>query len=390
MSLKSRKEYLRKMRERYTQAKNRKEKSRILDEVVDVLGYHRKHAIQVLNGKTTLFSTTKRLRKRPRKYLQASSVIEKVWEALDYPCAERLKPVLLSTAEHLAAHGSIVLTNEIREQLEKISRSTLSRRISQWRSPKPKKKTFSQARALSKLRSEIPVEVYHWDEKRPGALEIDLVEHNGGSSLGHFAYTLTVVDIVTGYSRRRALLGRSQNAVFNELKQILSEWPYQPWGLHSDNGSEFLNNQLYRFCKEQNIHFTRSRPYRKNDNAHVEQKNRQFVREIVGYERYDTPDDVAWLNQVYACLDPYANFFLPMRKVVLKERNGAKIRKKFDNAKTPFQRLIEAEVLSPQKQVELEEKRQAINLLDLRHKLESLINQGPSAHTQFHNDLVYA
>ena len=183
------------------------------------------------------------------------------------------------------------------------------------------RRTLPHQKPGSSLRSQIPVDRYAWNESRPGALEVDLVEHNGGSSLGHFAYTLTVVD-VTGYSHRRAVLGRGQAGVFRELNAILGDWPSSVWGLHTDNGNEFLNDQLTRFCREQGLSFTRSRPYRKNNNAHAEQKNRQYVREIVGYERYDTPQAVSWLNRIYACLDPYANLFLPMRKVIAKECRG--------------------------------------------------------------------
>ncbi|WP_459874571.1 DDE-type integrase/transposase/recombinase, partial [Calditerricola satsumensis] len=169
-----------------------------------------------------------------------------------------------------------------------------------------------------------------WNESRPGALEIDLVEHNGGDSSGQFACTLSVTDMVTGYSRRQAILGKSQKAVFAALESILSQWPTAVHTLHSDNGSEFLNHHLLRFCKQKGIAFMRSRPYRKNDNPHVEQKNRQFVREIVGYARYDTQEAVEWLNAVYALLDPYANLFLPTRKVVEKSYEGKRIRKRFD------------------------------------------------------------
>lgn len=377
MSLATRKEYMFNMRERYLKAKTRKEKSQILDEVVKVTGYHRKHAIQVLNSKTTLFHPKVIKRRKSQRYLQSMPIIQKVWEALDYPCAERLHPVLLATADHLARHGELVLSDHIREELSRISQATLARRIKTWRSPKPKKKSFSQSRALSHLRSQVPVETYPWDEQKAGALEIDLVEHNGGSSIGHFAYTLTVVDMVTGFSRRRALLGKSQKAVFEALTVILNEWPFQPWGLHSDNGSEFLNHHLIRFCKKQRLRFTRSRPYCKNDNPHAEQKNRQFVREVVGYERYDTPEAVTWLNDVYAVLDPYANFFLPMRKVVAKQRQGAKMKKRYDQAKTPFVRLVEKGVLSPEKQKTWMQKRQALNPLKMHESLETLLARGP-------------
>lgn len=373
----SRREYLNIMCQRYRQAVSREEKSRVIEEVISVLGYHRKYAIQILNNRP---STTRNVvrRKRPLQYQEALPVIQLVWEALDYPCAERLHPVLLPTAELLAIHGELSLTPHVRQQLAQISRATLARRLAKWRSPKANR-ALPHHKSGSRLRSQVPVNRYDWDETRPGALEIDLVEHNGGSSLGHFAYTLTVVDVVTGYSRRRALLGRSQTAVFRELKTILGEWPFWPWGLHTDNGSEFLNNHLVRFCRENNLVFTRSRPYRKNDNAHAEQKNRQYVREIVGYERYDTPEDVAWLNQVYACLDTYVNLFLPLRKVIAKERKGARVRKSFDTARTPLQRLIEAGVLEDYTRARLEYQRQTMNPLQLHRQLERLLAQGPSS-----------
>ncbi len=298
MSLKSRREYLASMRERYAQAKTRTQKSQIIDEIVATLGYARKYAITVLRHapKATARRHTK---PRKRKYEAAMPVIQLIWEALDYPCAERLHPVLLSTAEQLAAHGELTLTEEIRSQLASISRPTLARRIASWRKPGAKK-IPTAAKSLSKVRAEVPVDTYRWDEQRPGALEVDLVEHNGGSSVGHFAYTLSVVDVVTGYSRRRAILGRGQKAVLEALQLILDQWPGPVWGLHIDNGSEFLNHHLLLFARARSLELTRSRPYKKNDNAHVEQKNRVLVREIVGYERYDTPEHVQWLNTVYA------------------------------------------------------------------------------------------
>ncbi|MDN5362081.1 MAG: hypothetical protein PWP70_1128 [Moorella sp. (in: firmicutes)] len=204
------------------------------------------------------------------------------------------------------------------------------------------------------------------------------MEHNGGAAIGHFGYILSVVDAVSGYSRRRALLGRGQAGVLRELKLILSEWPFHPWGLHSDNGSEFLNDQLLRFCKTNNLTFTRSRPYRKNDNPHVEHKNHQFVREIVGYERYDTPEAITWLNNVYACLDICANLFLPMRKVIAKERRGAHVHKSYDVAKTPFERLKEAGVLEAKVLAQLEQQLQNTSPLALHKELEDLIAMGPA------------
>ncbi|MHB9146005.1 MAG: hypothetical protein ACYC5Y_11790 [Symbiobacteriia bacterium] len=193
----------------------------------------------------------------------------------------------------------------------------------------------NQSRPAPGIYAAVPIDRYSWNETRPGALEIDLVEHNGGSSSGHFAYTLDVVDIVTGWSARRAVLGRGQAGIFAALQWLVERWPFPIWALRSDNGSEFISAFLLQFSRQHAYQFSRSRPYKKNDNAHVEQKNRQLVREVVGYARYDSPAEVAWLNQVYDCLDPYANLYLPSRKVVGKARDGAHVRKTYDTAQTP-------------------------------------------------------
>lgn len=374
MSTKSRHEYMNTMRQRYQKTSSRAEKTEIINEVVKVLGYHRKYVTTALNQLPASPKSSVK-RHRPLKYLEAMPVIQLVWESLDYPCAERLRPVLLSTAENLARHNELGLTEEICEQLSVISQATLARRIAKWHSPK---QALPRYKPNNKIKSEVPIDIYAWDEQKPGAIEIDLVEHNGGSTLGHFAYTLNVVDIVTGYSRRRAVLGKGQKGVFKELKLILSQWPHYIWALHSDNGNEFLSDHLVRFCKETGLEFSRSRPYRKNDNPHVEQKNRQLVREMVGYERYDTAEKVAWLNEVYDLLDAYVNLFLPMRKVVFKERKGAKTKKSYDLARTPFQRLTDKEILSAEKESALLEQYQNLNPLALHRQLESLLAKGAS------------
>jgi len=375
MSTQSRREYLNSMKKRYLETKSKDEKTKIINEVIELLGYHRKYVITALNNHP-VYLKPKRNRNRPLKYLEAMPVIESVWEALDYPCAERLHPVLFETAKQLAKHNELGLNPTISEQLQLISRATLARRLAKWRSPK---RTLPQAKPDFKIRRQVPIGIYNWDEQRPGALEVDLVEHNGGSALGHFACTLSVVDIVTGYSRRRAVLGKGQKGVFTEIENILKSWPFAVWGFHSDSGGEFINDHLYRFCKKTGLDFTRSRPYRKNDNAHVEQKNRQFVREIVGYERYDSPEEVSWLNEVYALLDPYVNLFLPMRKIVFKERQGAKIKKRYDIAKTPFKRLIDKEVVTDETKTSLLTQYQSLNPLAIHRQIEMLLARGPVA-----------
>jgi hypothetical protein len=374
MSLFSRREYLRVMRKRYRMATTRQEKGRILSEVEATCGYHRKYAIRVLADVHESLPPRRR-RSRKRQYIEALPIIQVVWEALDYPCAERLHPVLLQTAEQLEAHGELRLSPPVREQLAQISRATLARRLATLPSPKPRRLVAPPKPGIIR-QTAVPIGRYPWDEAKPGALEIDLVEHNGGNSSGHFAYTLSVVDVVTYWSRRKAVLGRGQRGVHQALSELLQEWPYPIWGLHSDNGTEFLNDMIVRFAQGLGLKFSRSRPYKKNDNPHVEQRNRQFVRDIVGYERYDTPEQVEWLNHVYAVLDPYANLFLPTRKVIAKERNGVRVRKKYDTAKTPYSRAIEAAVLSNDTKREFDDWLKRNSPLALHRQLEKLLDQG--------------
>ena len=375
MSLGSRREYLGVMRARYAEAKSRREKSRILDEIQSALGYARKHAIAVMHPKPP--RCAKPRKPRPQRYQAAMPVIQLVWEALDYPCAERLHPVLLSTAQQLAHHGELRLTAEIEHDLQNISRATLARRISRWQRPSARRVPTGR-RLASRLRSDIPVQSYAWNEERPGALEIDLVQHDGGSALGHFAYTLSVVDVVTGYSRRRAVLGRGQAGVLDALRRIVEEWPYTVWAIHSDNGSEFINGHLQAFVREQGLQYTRSRPYQKNDNPHVEQKNRFLVREVVGYSRYDTPQDVTWLNTVYQWLDVYANACLPMRKLIQKTREEGRVRKRYDQAATPVQRMLNARILPASSHAAWERWILSLNPLQMHRQLETLVAQGSS------------
>lgn len=378
MSIQTRREYVETMRTRYQNARSRQEKTAIADELVATTQYHRKHAIRVL--KTGFSATPRKSAMRAGTYVKVLPTIAILWEALDYCCAERLHPQLVPLADQLVHHGVLQLPPEIRQQLESISRSTLARRLSEMPSPNPRRR-LSRPRPGS-LVSGVPIDRYAWDEGRPGALEVDLVEHGGGASHGHYAYTLSVVDIVSGWSRRQAVMGRGQKGVFEALSLILDTWPTVVWGLHSDNGSEFLNGHLKRYTTEREISFTRSRPYQKNDNAHVEQRNGQYVRQVVGYARYDAPEAVDWLNDIYALLDPYANLILPSMKVTSKVRNGAKVRKTYDTARSPLQRLVDNEALNPEAQVFLEAQARAINPLTHRRELEDLIERGPYAPTE--------
>lgn len=377
--MKARREYVKAMRKRYRAAVGRAAKGALLDELVGVAGYGRKYAVTLMNQQPSKRSGTGRKRSgRPRAYQHCLSVIEVAWEALDYCCAERLHPQLLPLAAALARHGEVEVPLEAREELERISRATLARRLAEL--PRGKPRLVRSAPHPSRmLQSQVQVDRYRWNESRAGALEIDLVEHNGSSTGGHYVCTLSVVDVVTGWSARRAVMGKSQAVVLEALEELLACWPSEVWALHSDNGSEFLSRHLLRYCQARDVTFHRSRPYRKNDNAHVEQKNRQLVREVVGYERIDTPAGLAWLNALYDVLHVYANLVLPSLKVISKIRTGSKVSKRYDTARTPLDRLLALDAVLADRVDELMRLQESLNPLELRRTLDRLQRQDPQA-----------
>jgi len=378
LTVAAQREYVQVMRERYARAVGRAAKGAVLDEIERVLGWHRKHAIRAL-ARVPLREPRVR-RGRPRQYLACLSAIERVWETLDYCCAERLQPHLLRVAQDLVRCGELEAPTEVLEELGRISRATVARRIAELPRSKPRRPPVAP-HPQRLLKTAVPTGRFAWDETRPGALEVDLVEHNGGSSSGHYAATLSVVDVVSGWSRRRAVLGKSQAVVHEALERLLNEWPTRVWGLHSDNGAEFLNNHLVRYCRRHAIEYHRSRAYRKNDNAHVEQKNRQLVREIVGYARYDQLADVHWLNGVYELLDVYVNLVLPSQKLIGKTRDGAKFRKRYDTARTPLERLTGLDAIEPQRHAELDAHRNGLNPLAVKRDLDARLERRTSTPT---------
>jgi len=382
LGVSSRREYTKAMRERYQRA-SRRERGELLDEMVEVAGYTRKHAITLLNQAEPVTPRPSRPRSgRPRAYRHSLPAIELAWEALDYCCAQRLHPQLVPLTESLARHGELRLTLEARTELARMSRATLARRLAEMPARKPKQ-VPAGPHPNRVARSLVPVDKYVWDEERPGALEVDLVEHSDGRR-GHHAYTLSVVDVVSGWSRRKAVMGKSQAVVFEALHEILGQWPSGVWAVHSDNGSEFLGQLLIKYCQAASTLYHRSRPYQKNDNAHVEQKNRQYVREIIGYERIDNQCGLDWLNAIYQRLDTYANLFLPSLKLIEKTRNGSKVKKTYDTARTPLARLRQLDAIDAQRLASLDKQLHDINPLALRRTLDTLRAQDPHTYKPTH------
>ncbi|MBI2218557.1 MAG: DDE-type integrase/transposase/recombinase [Candidatus Rokubacteria bacterium] len=332
----TKREYLAAIYGRYRHA-TRSEKGRILDEFCEVTGYHRKYALRRLNRPAALDGLRRR---RVRAATYGPAVIEAlrvIWEAAGYPWSVRLKaalPLWLPWArrrQHLSAtvcaHLTRISARQIDRRLAGVKR-TLKRR------------QYGRTRPGTLLKHHIPLKTDHWDVTTPGFTELDLVAHCGSRADGEFAHSLNVTDIHTTWVETRAVLGKSEIAVQQALEAIRQVLPFRLRGIDSDNGSEFINNHLYRYCQAQEIQFTRGRPYKKDDNAHIEQKNWTHVRKLVGYGRYDTPAALAALNDLYAHeLGLLQNLFLPSVKLVRKERIGARVRRRYDAPRTPLERV---------------------------------------------------
>jgi len=285
MRLEDRRKYLKVMKRRYVEAK-RKERSELLSEMERVTGMHRKSLTRLLHAGS--LDRQKRRTPRSRSYgPEVESVIVRVWESRDYICAERLTPGLLRMAQHLAGFGEIRLTGKLEEQLAQVSRATVGRILRAHRSRKARLPQKGAERA-NQVTKGVPMKRIAWDTSEPGHFEVDLVHHGGESTAGEYGYTLQLIDVATGWSERVALLGRGQRAMRVGLEQVLARLPFAVVELHPDNGGEFFNVHLVAFWKEKvvGVQLSRSRPYQKNDNRLVEQKNDTLVRQYLpGYAR---------------------------------------------------------------------------------------------------------
>jgi Integrase core domain len=334
----TRHELVRAVSERYRTSVSAKEKGRILDEFVALSGYHRKHAIRVLNGFTgTTASTTRgRLRLYDEAVRQALIVF---WEASDRICGKRLKPLLPVLLPALEGHGHVKLDPTVRAQLLAVSAATIDRMLSGARAAAGGRR--SRAKTTPAVRRRVPVRTFaDWHEPAPGFVEADLVVHCGESMAGSFASTLVLTDIASGWTECIALLVREASLIVDALDRLRVTLPFPLRGIDTDNGSEFINELLITFCTDHGIKFTRSRPYRKNDQAWVEQKNGSVVRRLVGYGRLEGVASGDALARLYSASRLFVNFFQPSFKLAKKERVGAHVRKRYHAPETPCARLL--------------------------------------------------
>jgi len=344
-------EYTEAVRGRYFRA-SKKEKGGILNEFTSVTRYHRKAAIRLLRRGNLPRANKKR--GRPRQYDAAVvDALKVLWEATDRLCSKRLYPFLPELVKILRRHGDKSMTAEIEAELCRISPSSIDRRLRPYRRLGGRR-SFTTTKPGSWLKSSIPIRTFaDWEDERPGFLEVDLVSHCGESTEGFYLTSLSTVDIASAWVECVGVWGKGQERVGAAVHRIRRRLPLPMLGLDSDNGGEFINEHLYRYCQREGITFTRSRSYKKNDSCYVEQKNWSVVRRLVGYDRYSSRAALEALNRVYDLLRLYVNFFQPVMKLVSKTRHGAKVHKVYDTARTPYQRLLEAGVLTEAKRQEL-------------------------------------
>jgi len=373
MSPQTRRELLKAVRPRYRQA-GRQEKERILDEFVAITGYHRKYAIQLLNHGAAPDPGKKR--KRRRTYTsQVRAALRTIWEILDRPCGKRLQPYLPEIVQVLERHRELVLEPQTKTLLLQMSRSTIDRALVEARR-QPRRRTRGTTKPGSLLKDHIPVRTYTpWNEQRPGFIEIDLVAHSGDSTGGEYLCSLNAVDVATGWTETVAIANKGQVATFAGLLHIRQQLPMPLLGIDSDNGAEFINAHLLRYCQQEHITFTRCRPYKKNDQAHIEQKNWSVVRRLVGYDRYQSPQALDQLQALYPVLRLYLNFFQPMLKLIGKERLGSQVRKRYDEARTPYQRILETQEVPQAIKDELRTIYLTLNPVRLRRQIESILHR---------------
>jgi hypothetical protein len=375
MSVDERRKYLKLVVPRYVKAR-RAERSKLLTEMREVTGLHRKSLLRLMHM-PSLERAPRRRRFRRRRYGAAvAEVVQVVWESLDYVCAERLTPALLPTARQLAQWEELVLTLEVEGALRTISRATVQRLLQHFQQDTPKLPR-RKPQPPNRLLRDVPMERLWWATSTPGSFEADLVHHCGPVAAGDYIHSLQLVDIATGWSERVAVFGRSQAAMVEAFGRVRARLPFSINHLHPDNGSEFFNDHLIRYFGEEitGLRLSRSRPYRKNDNRFVEQKNATLVRAYTGYERLDSRRQCAALDNLYDLLWVYNNLFQPVLHLVGKEVVDGKLHRKWDQAQTPYQRLLASGVPSPKQEVRLASLYTGTNPRQLRKAIYQAVEQ---------------
>lgn len=347
---------------------SRSEKTTILDAFVKATGYHRKYGLGLLRHGPP----PKCRHRRPKERYGPLIVdaLRSLWDVSGHLCSKRLHPFLGSLLDALDRCGEVRLPPPIKAELLLMSPATIDRKLAPYRRRlQPKGVPTTRPGAL--LKHHIPIRLYTpWDDRRPGFTEMDLVAHCGDSSHGEFVHTLALVDIATGWFEPDAVASRSQKRVFEAFTAIRERLPFPLLGIDSDNDNAFINDHLLRYCHAEQITFTRSRDYRKNDQAHIEERNGSVIRRTVGYDRYEGEPAAEAFTRVYAMLRLWINYFQPTMKLVAKTRVGAKVIKRYDRATTPYQRVLDSPHVSNAHKQALRDIYQTLNPRWIRAELD--------------------
>lgn len=390
MSIQSRKEYLKQQKARYLKA-DKNTKSIMLSEFCQNSGYNKKYAIRIL-ASGHCYPPKSINRKIHFTYTNNDIFwLKKVWEIMDYSCGQRLAPQMPEIISKLVQFKELEMPVEVREKLKYISPSTIDSRLKGYRT-ELRRTINSTTKPGSLIKKQIPIRTISWDEKRIGCCELDTVAHCGDNAAGEFIVSLDLTDILTGWTETEAVMGKAQARIIAALDNIKNRLPFPLLAIDPDNGSEFINWQLYRYCMEKSVEFTRGRPYAKNDNAHIEQKNWTHVRKVFGYKRRETEAELEIMNDLYRNeIRLYKNFFMASVKLIAKERtglHGEKIKKTYDKAKTPYQRVLECGQISEERKNSLREQYEKLNPAELRRNIKAKMEKLSHANQAVINNII--
>jgi hypothetical protein len=362
-------------RQRYKKA-DRNKKSLILEEFCETYGYHRKYAIRVLNKK--LSRRPPKIREGRPRYdkLNLLGPLKAIWLATNQMCSKKLKAALLEWLPHYEQEQGL-LAGSLRGQLYSLSAATIDRWLAPYKDENRPHKGLSGTKPGTLLKNQIPIKVDHWDVTKPGFLEADTVAHCGHSLVGNFIWSITYTDIFSAWTENRAIWNKGSDGVVTQTQDVETDLPFKLLGFDCDNGAEFLNAHLYRYFTKRPrkpVQFTRSRPYHKNDNAHVEQKNWTHVRQLLGYERFEKKRLVDLMNDLYKNeWNLYQNHFRPTMKLIEKQKVNSRYKKKYDLPKTPYQRLLDSPDVPQKKKKELREKHKTLNPFALKREIDKKV-----------------